>query len=485
MLAFEGASAPFRVLLTAALTVVGVSCSGGGHAQPLPTTNYENSGVVSEVIGSNAAGTTAYTSDFVARFTSERAESRINATMARLRNLYHSSKPIASQEPVAQRENSRLDFLFAGSEARQEEQGARRARDALDRHGFKSEPVRTLVRSLRELLSGQQVDATQFVKAVNAYNQVVEEETDSLLADPPQVLLNIHVVLASLTEAVSATQDAEPPVAHTLGREVASADQLRVHLPKNGDGIEAKAPLVEPGTATATPTAFGARWGQVYGGFSVQPVSRYATVSKYDWQEGEWSDGTISLGAGIGNPNRWVGVDVTLNIFDTLFGSFGASDDFGTVRTLSLKLHRALSHESAVALGYENVWYNSPEDENQGGSSIYGVATKVFTIREQRTSPFSRATLSVGLGTDRFLPESKFQRQENGINAFGSVGVRIWSFLNVVADWTGQDLNVGVSVTPIPDFPLVLTPALVDVTGRAGDQVRFSFGVATTYDFRR
>jgi hypothetical protein len=274
-------------------------------------------------------------------------------------------------------------------------------------------------------------------------------------------------------------------VSHTLGREAASADQLRVHLPENGDGIEAKAPLVKPGTATATPTAFGARWGQVYGGFSVQPVSRYATVSKYDWQEGEWSDGTISLGAGIGNPNRWVGVDVTLNIFDTLFGSFGASDDFGTVRTLSLKLHRALPHESAVALGYENVWYNSPEDENQGGSSIYGVATKVFTIREQRTSPFSRATLSVGLGTDRFLPESKFQRQENGINAFGSVGVRIWSFLNVVADWTGQDLNVGVSVTPIPDFPLVLTPALVDVTGRAGDQVRFSFGVATTYDFRR
>ena len=83
------------------------------------------------------------------------------------------------------------------------------------------------------------------------------------------------------------------------------------------------------------------------------------------------------------------------------------------------------------------------------------------------------------------MPESKFQRQENGINAFGSVGVRIWSFLNVVADWTGQDLNVGVSVTPIPDFPLVLTPALVDVTGRAGDKMRFSIGAALTYDFRR
>ena len=485
MLAFGGASAPFRVLLTAALTVVSVSCSGGGHAQPLPTTNYENSGVVSEMIGSNAAGTTAYTSDFVARFTSERAESRINATMARLRNLYHSSKPIASQEPVAQRGNSRLDFLFAGSEAGQEEQGARRARDALDRHGFESEPVRTLVRSLRELLSGQQVDATQFVKAVNAYNQVVEEETDSLLADPPQVLLNIHVVLASLTEAVSATQDAEPPVAHTLGREVASADQLRVHLPKNGDGIEAKAPLVKPGTATATPTAFGALWGQVYGSVAYQPVSRHATRRDPNWKAGRWSDGTISFGAGVGNPHKWVGLDITLNIIETIETvETWSLSEFARERTLSLKLHRALPYESAIALGYENAWRNSPE-EREGGNSVYGVATKVFTIRARRNSFFSRATVSVGVGTDRFLPESQYQRSAKGANVFGSVGVRLWPFMNVVADWTGQDLNVGVSVTPIPRIPIVLTPALVDVTGRAGSGMRFSIGAALTYDFRR
>lgn len=275
-----------------------------------------------------------------------------------------------------------------------------------------------------------------------------------------------------------------PPSATVCPGNVSCSAWAPLPSPDRLEVIETKAPLIKPGTATATPTAFGARWGQIYGAIGVQPVSRYATVADTDWQNGEWSDGTISLGLGVGNPRRWVGLDMTLNIFDTRPRFFGGSDQFGEMRTLSVKLHRALPHESAIALGYENAWRNSP-DEDQGGNSLYGVVTKVFTLRARRNSLFSRATVSVGLGNDRFLPESQYQRQAKGVNVFGNAGVRLWSFMNVVADWTGQDLNVGVSVTPIPRVPLVLTPALVDVTGRAGDQVRFSIGATMTYDIWR
>ena len=172
-------------------------------------------------------------------------------------------------------------------------------------------------------------------------------------------------------------------MAHALGREASSADQLRVHLPKNSNGPETKAPLVKPGTAT--PTAFGARWGEVYGSFSIQPVSRYATVSKYNRHGGKWSDGTLSLRMGIGNPHWWVGLDATLNIFDALPESLGASDGFGTVRTFSLKLHQALPHESAVALEYENVWYNSPEAEDQK-QHLWGSHKGVYDSRATHVS---------------------------------------------------------------------------------------------------
>ena len=470
--------------LTAALIMVSVLIVGHARAQTVPTTNYENSGVVSEMIGSNAAGITAYTSEFVARFTSERAKTRMSAAMVRLRNQYRTSQPLVSRTLLIEEKNPHLGLLFADPGSKNAAQNARRIRGALAERGVESGTIRALVRSLRGLLSGEQIDATGFVRAVKAYNRVLEEGTSSSLEDPPRAIRDLRLVLGSLMETVTSAREAESPSEAPFGKATVPAEQLRIPLPKNGNGIEIDAPLISPGTTIATPTAFGARWGQVYAGVSYQPVSRYATVSEYDWQKGKWSDGTISLGAGMGDPHRWAGLDVTLNIFDTLFGSLGASDEFGKVRTLSLKLHRALPYESAVALGYENAWYSRPEEE-QGGSSIYGVLTKTFTLREPRASPFSRATLSVGLGTDRFLPEPKFQRQERGVNAFGSLGVRVWSFLNLVADWTGQDLNVGVSVTPIPSIPLVLTPALVDVTGNAGDQVRFSIGAAMTYDFRR
>ena len=59
------------------------------------------------------------------------------------------------------------------------------------------------------------------------------------------------------------------------------------------------------------------------------------------------------------------------------------------------------------------------------------------------------------------------------MNVFGSVGVRWQEWLSTIADWTGQDLNLGVSVTPWLRIPFVVTPGLADVTGSAGDGVRF------------
>jgi hypothetical protein len=476
-----------RPSLATSLVTVFVTASmllgGETRAQP-PVTNYENSGVVSEMIGSNAAGITAYTTDFVARFTSERVNARVQAAVERLKNQRRLSWPDSSHHPTVERVVSQLGFMLGQSEIKNTERDAQRAREALKRSGIEHTRVQALISSLHGLLAGQRVDATGFVEAIEAYNRIVEAETDSVLANPPQELLSIHAVLTTLTDAVTPEHKVVPSMARTSGRAPTTPELLPLLPPDSLDGVEKRAPLVKPGTATATPTAFGAAWGQVYGAIGLQPVSRYATVSETDWRKGEWSDGTISLGAGLGNPHRWVGLDVTLNIFDTRSRLFGGSDQFGKMRTLSLKLHRALPHESAVAVGYENAWRNSPE-EGQGGNSLYGVVSKTFAIRAHRNSLFSRATVSVGLGNDRFLPESQYQRQAQGVNVFGNIGVRLCSFMNIVADWTGQDLNVGVSVTPVPRVPLVLTPALVDVTGRAGDQVRFSIGAAMAYDFRR
>jgi hypothetical protein len=93
--------------------------------------------------------------------------------------------------------------------------------------------------------------------------------------------------------------------------------------------------------------------------------------------------------------------------------------------------------------------------------------------------------VNVGLGTDRFLPEMQFARGEDGVNAFGSVGVRLLPPVNAVANWTGQDLALGLSVAPVRTWPLVVTPAVVDLTGRAGDGARFTVSAGLHHTFGR
>jgi len=224
--------------------------------------------------------------------------------------------------------------------------------------------------------------------------------------------------------------------------------------------------IVYPSTTINTPTAYGARWTQVYAGMSVQERIRYSS----------FTDGIASMGAGLGSPERWVGVDVTFTILDTY-------TRFAEDRAVSLKVHRRLPGNVSVALGWENVWHT---DATDGGSSPYAVVSKATRLHEAGPwIPFGVVVSSLGVGGDRFQSEDRFRRGETGVGIFGSVAVRLVRPVHAIANWTGQDLSLGLSITPIPKLPIVITPALMDVTGRAGDGTRFSASAAIVYDFRR
>jgi hypothetical protein len=240
--------------------------------------------------------------------------------------------------------------------------------------------------------------------------------------------------------------------------------QLRIPLTAVRSGLPTALTRGQPSSVINTPTAYGQQWGTVFGGVGYQERIRYD----------DWNDGVASVGVGLGNASRYAGLDVTVNILDTY-------TEFAQDRSLSLKLHRRLPYRTAIAVGHENIWHT---DGTDGGSSRYVVVSKVVLLRDRPTSALGSVVLNLGLGTDRFLPETKFARGEGGANVFGSVGVRVLPPVNVVADWTGQDLALGLSVAPVRTWPLVITPALVDVTGRAGDGARFAVGAGLYYNFR-
>ena len=245
----------------------------------------------------------------------------------------------------------------------------------------------------------------------------------------------------------------------------AQAGDVTAVLVEGGATVATDSGSSQPGVTISTPTAFGAGWGQLYAGLSYQDRLRYS----------DWHDGIITIGAGLGNPARTVGLTVAVSLLDTY-------TDFGKDRSLSLKLHRRLPYRSAVAVGYENVWHTRGTD---GGDSHYVVASTVVSLRPDPTAPLGSVVVSAGLGDDRFLSEERFARGEGGVNAFASLAVRLLRPVNGLVNWTGQDLALGLSIVPLRALPVVVTPAVLDVTGRAGDGARLGVSVSAGVNLRR
>ncbi|KAB0242530.1 hypothetical protein EZJ55_20255 [Microcystis aeruginosa EAWAG127a] len=223
--------------------------------------------------------------------------------------------------------------------------------------------------------------------------------------------------------------------------------------------------VVTPSGSISTPSAFGANFGQIFGGFGFQSRTRFTNQA----------DGGFALGGGLGDPQKIVGLDVTLAIL-SLFGDNAGRGSF------SFKIHRSLPEGFAVALGFENAINWGGTD---GSSSIYGVVSKFFQLTETTKEPFSQLTLSLGVGGGRFRSEGAIEDGVNSLGVFASAGLRIVEPVSAIVEWSGQDLNAGISLIPFPKVPLTVNLAGADLTGNAGDGARFVMSIGYNYFFPR
>lgn len=255
----------------------------------------------------------------------------------------------------------------------------------------------------------------------------------------------------------TAPEPATPPAEQEVAQ---LREQFRIEPPTIVDTIRPTVP--GGGSSVGSPTAFGADWGDAFLGASFQARARNTSRS----------DGGVSFGFGLGDAERAVGLEVAVSVVDLLGDTF---EDGG----VSLKLHRVLPNNFGVAVGVENATTWGSTD---GGSSVYGVVSKIIPLRDDPAEPLSKLTLSLGLGGGRFRSESDVNDGNETVNVFGSVGLQALERVSLIADWTGQDLNLGASIVPF-NFPLIITPAIADVTGNAGDGARFILGVGYAISF--
>ena len=220
-----------------------------------------------------------------------------------------------------------------------------------------------------------------------------------------------------------------------------------------------------PALSIVIPTGFGADNNTAF--ISATYQSRTRDVSDLD-------DGGIGVGIGLGDARKSVGVELSYAA-----ASFGNSRNFGS-GGFNVKVHRLVRDDLAVAVGWNG--FLNVGDRNDFEQSFYGVATKIFRTRDDINLPFSRVAVTAGIGNGQFETENSVARGDNNVNVFGNVALRVAQPVSLIAEWSGQDLGVGLSIAPFKNFPLVITPAVRDLVG-AGDEPRFVLSTGFAFRF--
>ncbi|WP_353930859.1 hypothetical protein WJM97_21750 [Okeanomitos corallinicola TIOX110] len=225
-------------------------------------------------------------------------------------------------------------------------------------------------------------------------------------------------------------------------------------------------PIVETGTtriigapasSAGTPTAYGASWRQAFiGGGLYFPF------------DGD-VDGSFSVGFGLGDAVKAAGLEVSVNIL-SVGGQEPNFGDFAESGTVGLKLHRYLTSNTAVAVGWSNAIKWGEADNNL--ETIYGVVTQRL----------DKLTVSLGLGSGSYRSKGARAAQENDPNFFGSVGYRFIPQASFISSWTGRALNVGASFAPFENTPIVINTIFTDVTDNM-DESGFSLTAGYSINF--
>ena len=232
-----------------------------------------------------------------------------------------------------------------------------------------------------------------------------------------------------------------------------------------GRGFAREQPRLGPAASVSVPTAYGVDAGELFVGVAYQGRTRYT----------EESDAAVVAGVGFGT-RRVLAAEVALTSYSTIRGT---PLETGAV---SVRLHRAVGSSTSVAVGWENAvrWGGTDDD-----GSLYAVGTRMVPLRRDPARRFGLAVFSLGVGNGRFRLEEDDRDGNETVNVFGAVGVRVTEPLSVMADWTGQDLNLAASLIPIRRVPLVVTAGVADLTGLAGDGARFILSVGYGLSFRQ
>jgi hypothetical protein len=217
-----------------------------------------------------------------------------------------------------------------------------------------------------------------------------------------------------------------------------------------------------------TPSAWGAAFGSAFLGAGVAERTPYLPTA----------DAIVAMGYGMGDPVLNVGLQIGTTLSDL--------SEFNNV-SFSFKVHRYLARGTTIAIGGESLFSND-NFADDAGDTFYFVVSHVVQVLGSSRSGIGRVHVSAGVGSGRFARKSGRDFSEgkgrNGTAAFGNVAVEVARGMNIISEWSGTNLLVGVSRTiQTRNVPISLSFAIADLTNYSGNGVRVLGGAALAVSF--
>ena len=217
-----------------------------------------------------------------------------------------------------------------------------------------------------------------------------------------------------------------------------------------------------PSLTFATPSAFGATWGDVFIGASA------ATAGKARTQP----DGSISMGFGLGDARKLIGLELGYNI--------GSIKNFGYNGTFDLKANRIVYAKGNTQIAAAAGWKSFAQHvkwESVRPSGVYGVVTSYTLLKPNDTVNKMPISFSVGAGG------GDFRTGNASTGVFAGVGVQVHPQIGVGMGWSGVGFNVGASFVPIPTIPLTVNAVVADLTDTSQGGTVFVLSVGYGFNF--
>ena len=322
-------------------------------------------------------------------------------------------------------------------------------------------PITTIAALLGATTPGLTAEATapKATSILQGEQQLTDEALTSLAQ---QAAIS---TLLSLETPETATILAQAAGSDQFGDSFRPSDDIQQLLEDLTPLVDTRTPRPTPGSTFGTPTGFGANWRQAFVG----------TSGIIDFEGPGRTDGSFSLGAGFGNSSTSLGLEVSMSVTSV------SPDDFGDSGSFGFKVHKIVPNTNGLGLAVG--WSNALDwgDTQDAPESIYGVASKTFTLRPNASNRLP-LSVSLGMGSGSFRSTGAIASGNNDPNLFGSIGVLLAPQVSLATSWTGSQLNLGMGLAPFT-VPLTFSLGFTDVTDNTVNGSGFNMNAGYSIKF--